>query len=398
MPKILYTCSSARIDYFIYLGTCLSDVGEVREIYSVDEEAYRSGARSRGLRRILFRMRLYVFYPLKLIRVCLTAPSASTFVVTSNTFYAPLMVAVLGRLKRHKVVHLLYDLFPDALIVAGKIKRDSFLSGILGKVFCWSQQFCHGTVYLGDFLADHAETLYKAARKRAVIDVSGDSTLFAEQVVPAASPVVFHYGGQMGHMHDAENVIHAIRAVWSQPDMANQAQFSFYVSGAQSQKIHASFTNTSVEVVPAVSSEQWRVDIRAFHVGLVTLKPGGATVCLPSKSYSMMAGGLAILAICPPWSDLAKMVLAHDVGWVVSNSPYEEAPSFSDPEYLVRTTETLDSAIISERFAALVNHIVHHPEELDRKRRNASRAMRTHFDKKSLSSRWLAFMESLSNA
>ena len=41
-------------------------------------------------------------------------------------------------------------------------------------------------------------------------------------------------------------------------------------------------------------------------------------VVLPSKTFSALAAGQAILAICPKDSDLADLVLKYDCGWVVA--------------------------------------------------------------------------------
>ena len=157
--------------------------------------------------------------------------------------------------------------------------------------------------------------------------------------------------------------------------------------------IRESFAGSGVEVVSAVPSHEWREKIRDFHVGLVTLKPGGAIVCLPSKAYSMMAGGLAILAICPKWSDLAKMIEDNDVGWVISNSPYDEMPSFADPEYFKKIEEKRDAETVAKEFHQQVEEILSNPEELDRKRKNASRVMRSTFGKEELGQRWVRFLE-----
>jgi glycosyltransferase involved in cell wall biosynthesis len=39
---------------------------------------------------------------------------------------------------------------------------------------------------------------------------------------------------------------------------------------------------------------------------------------MPSKTYSAMAAGQAILAICPRDSDLADIVRAEECGWIVA--------------------------------------------------------------------------------
>ena len=53
------------------------------------------------------------------------------------------------------------------------------------------------------------------------------------------------------------------------------------------------------------------------QVALVTIAPGAERVVMPSKTYSALVAGQAILAICRRESDLADLVRQHDCGWVV---------------------------------------------------------------------------------
>jgi glycosyltransferase involved in cell wall biosynthesis len=60
--------------------------------------------------------------------------------------------------------------------------------------------------------------------------------------------------------------------------------------------------------------------IAAMHdapVCLVTLRRGAEYVVFPSKTFSSMLAGQAVLAIAPRESDLADLVIGHGCGWVV---------------------------------------------------------------------------------
>ncbi|MEM0965509.1 MAG: hypothetical protein AAGJ81_05115 [Verrucomicrobiota bacterium] len=394
MPPKIYLCSSVRIDYLSHAKSCAEMLEcEIEEIYYLSEADYRKAAGLSGIKRIWLRLQLYVFYPILLVRKVLFAKRESIFIVTTNTFYAPLLTAVFGRLRRAQVVHLLYDLFPDAMIVAGKVRRQSFIARLAGFIQRQTQKRCRGTVYLGEVLQKHCEHFYGEPRVAEVIDVSADASLFSPNIKPSRQPLVFHYGGQIGHMHDADTVIRAIRDCCSDGDLVQRARFSFFVSGAQSRMIRESFAESGVEVIPAVPSTEWRERILDFHVGIVTLKPGGAIVCLPSKAYSMMAGGLAILAICPRWSDLAQMIEENDIGWVISNSPYDEMPAFEDAEYFSKIEEKRRPEEVAKEFHGKVADIIAGLEDLDRKRMNAFRVMREQFGKEELGERWKFFLE-----
>jgi len=54
------------------------------------------------------------------------------------------------------------------------------------------------------------------------------------------------------------------------------------------------------------------------HLGLVTVKSGAENVVFPSKAFSALLAGQALVAICPEGSDLADLVRRHDCGFVVA--------------------------------------------------------------------------------
>ena len=61
----------------------------------------------------------------------------------------------------------------------------------------------------------------------------------------------------------------------------------------------------------------WIATMEAADVALVTMVPGSETVVMPSKTYSAMMAGQAILAIAPEDSDLVDLIKAADCGWFV---------------------------------------------------------------------------------
>jgi glycosyltransferase involved in cell wall biosynthesis len=115
---------------------------------------------------------------------------------------------------------------------------------------------------------------------------------------------------------------------------------------------------------------EWRTAMLAADVALVTMRNGAEKVVMPSKTYSAMAAGQAILAVCPRESDLADLVAAHDCGWVV-------APG--------------DVAGLRQQLAALPDN----PQEVLRKRRNAWQAAHAHYSMETVGQQWLELFQSL---
>jgi hypothetical protein len=386
----VYTCSSVGIDYFLFLNKTISEAGfDSEPLFLITEEDYRKLAKQKGFRKIWLRIKMYVLYPLMLIQKGFKSEKGSVFVVSSNTFFAPYLVHLILKIKKVKVIHLLYDLFPDALEVAGSIKPDSFFSKMIGKVMIKSQRNCESTVYLGNFLMKHAENRWGKAKISKVIDISTDLTLYGNELKSLISKdkIIIHYGGQLGHLHDADSIIDSIKFICSS-DIAEKVEFNFYVSGTQALFLKESLKEYPVKIISAVPSSQWRNDINNFHIGLVSLSPGGASVCLPSKTYGMMAGGLSILAICPQWSDLSNLVTKLDAGWVINNSIHINEKDLYTTNYLQEIKDFRNKKEIISDFYLCLKNILKDKELLEIKRQNAFNGVRSDFNIRSLSEKW----------
>lgn len=394
----IYTCSSVGIDYFFFLGKTLRQSGfSVEEIYLITEENYRALAKSKGLKKVLLRFNMYISYPLLLILKSMLAPGQSVFIVSSNTFYAPLVVRLFS-FGRVKIINLIYDLFPDAIEMSGKLKQNSWSARAIGKLIKATLKLSHATIYLGDFLAAHANKRWWKPSLYKRIDISADYSLFDSVLsVPDNSPIVLHYGGQLGHLHDATALIQSLKSIEDINQMG-KVSCNFYVSGAQAAYIEQELGSTSVKVKTAIASHEWRKDIRNFHVGLVSLTPGGAAVCLPSKTYSMMGGGLAIIAICPQWSDLAHLIIDLEAGWVINNSPYNTRDEIeTQPDYMKALFEKRDYDDIAHEFKELVQRIIATPDLIHKKRKNAFHGVRNKFGIELLAADWRHVIEEVTS-
>jgi len=110
--------------------------------------------------------------------------------------------------------------------------------------------------------------------------------------------------------------------------------------------------------------------MRAADVALVTMKPGAEGLVMPSKTYSAMMAGQAILAVCPLESDLADTVRQDDAGWVV-------APG--------------DAAGLRAILAAAAAD----PAQVLAKRLNAFRAARRRYHPRIIAARWAELLRSV---
>jgi hypothetical protein len=102
----------------------------------------------------------------------------------------------------------------------------------------------------------------------------------------------------------------------------------------------------------------------------------------------MMAGGLAIVAICPAWSDLSRLVRESQCGIVINNSPFETVEQLERGDYLENCYAKRSPNDISAEFKTAVMHLLDHRDLLEQMRHNAREAAHTRYGSAALRARW----------
>lgn len=340
--------------------------------YAVGLETYWR-AKSGLWSKLRLRWAMYIRYPLMLWRAVRRATPGETFVAVTNPFFVPALAAMAARNSGAKVVHLVYDLYPDALVFGGGCSQGSPAARFAARTTRAAIRDCAATVYLGERLRQHAEAHYGVAPRTVVIPVGTDAAQFTgcEPAARNGGGVRCLYSGHMGLLHDWRTVAEALVA--GVPDGLSveiaadgpgaKALKDALVALASRSGGRLVFTGTRV-------SAEWRVAMLAADIALVTMKPGGEKVVMPSKTYSAMAAGQAILAVCPRHSDLADTVLSHDCGWVV---------------------EPGDIA----GFRALLESLPARSDDVLIKRRNSYAAARKYYSMQAIGMQWVALFKTL---
>ena len=393
--KKIYITSNVSVDYFFFLCKVLRGLGyEVKPIYLISEAKYRSSSKNLNLSKLYLRIQMYIFYPIYIFLLGLISCKSSIFIVSSNTFFAPFLMNIISKFKGNKIIHMLYDLYPDAIEASGLINPNSFLSKNIGRITSYSLKKCSGTVFLGDYLRSHAELRWGKCKQSEVIDISTDLTLFDDKITLHSSneKIKLHYGGQLGNLHDANSLVSLVKSIYLS-DLSKNVEFNFTISGSKAEFLRKALRNYPIQVSPTMKSHAWRSYIKNFDIGIVTLSPGGASVCLPSKTYAMMAGGLAILAITPEWSDLAQLIKNNQAGWVFDNSnnkDFSEIYSKNQTQYYKFTSANKE--IISQIIDKL-RYLIKNREYLFQIRENAFIKVRQNYNEYNLGKKWEKFIE-----
>ena len=294
-------------------------------------------------------------------------------IVTTNPFFNPWLVSKCS-LRKKAVINLLWDVYPDCLEAAGVLKRGSIISNLLEIFTRASLRRCTATVFIGDQLKTYIENRYGRARKSVVIPVGADEKPFEKSPpVPLAENQVprILYSGNMGYMHDTKTLSQSLCVHFSglQADML---EFYFQLRGAAHKKFIESIpVNKHITCAPgALFGAAWVDLMKSAHIGIVTMKSGAERVVMPSKVYSSMVAGQAILAVCPEESDLADLIRQHDCGWVVTPGD-------------------------TEKLSSVFNVIATDHHELHTKRVNAYNAGHSKYSSREVARQWFALFDQI---
>lgn len=327
----------------------------------------------RGLLGCLWvRFRVWCVFPVRVVLRCVFSLCARGSVLLAPTAppYLPIIAALFLRPTGIKVCHLLYDLYPDQLVLAGKARRESFVSRALALSTRSALRQCAVTVFLGQRLRQVAEAQYGAARAGSIIEVGGDGLLFSGELAPATGGLRVLYSGNFGYAHDYHTLLDALTS-----PLPVGLELVFHSSGAgyEAFKRELACRGLPAGLVLAgpLRTSEWVNAMRLAHVALVTMKPGAEDILFPSKTYSAMLAGQAILAVCPRASDLAATIEASGAGWVVEPGEANELRALlvnlaENPELVQQTRirsqayarEHYDMAVIAKKWESLLNELV----------------------------------------
>lgn len=364
---------------------------DARQRFQISEASYRAAKSS--VARLWLRARQYLIYPLQLMASLLwdrlRRKQADFCVVSTNTFYAPLLATYL----HPNMVHLVYDLFPEAMVYSKKWREGSLKVKCARWITKQTLKRARRNVFLGQRLKDYVELQYAPLPNPAIIEVGADQSLFenaknleSEKSGKLRTEVNILYCGNFGNMHDSATLFRYWNKITgkvkseegSLKGMTPDFNWRFYCSGPKRvelldtcERLPDEIKNR-IEVGSGLDTAEWTAAMKAADIALVTMKPGSETVVMPSKTYSAMMAGQAILAITPEESDLVDMIKTADCGWWVQPGD----------------SEGLEQAL---------NLICADTNKLSEKRKNACCYAHKHFGQNSLVAKWQELFECVSN-
>lgn len=250
------------------------------------------------------------------------------FLVTTPPFLG-FIGLLFKKLRRQKYIILVYDILPDALLAADLIK-ESFIT----KSWRWFNKLIlnnsDAVITIGEYMAAKLEKNFDVSRTTLghikVIHNWADTELI-KPLPKEQNPFVKEHGlvdkfivmysGNIGATHDMQTLVEAVIKLKEKKEI----QFMIIGEGAKKQYLLDSKYKYSLDnmlIISYLPQDQLQFSLTAADISIVTISSGVEGCLVPSKFYSYLAAGNAVIAVSNPKCEIADIINNEQCGKVIS--------------------------------------------------------------------------------
>lgn len=258
---------------------------------------------------------------------------ADTKVVSgTNPLFLMVLMAILKIFKPFKWYLLVHDVFPQNLVPAGILKKNSIIFKFLNSIFNIVYMQADHIIVIG---RDMEKVLREKKYKKEITVIPnwvdfGEIELLDKSDSPFIkklnweNDIVFQFFGNIGRVQGIDHLLQAIHLVKNP-----QAKFLFIGGGSAIDLVNNYINsnqnvNDNIAYIGELSSSQRSLGLSSCDVAIVTLAEGMFGLGVPSKAYFSMAANRPILAIMDKDAEVACMVKEHQIGWVESSNQAQQ--------------------------------------------------------------------------
>jgi glycosyltransferase involved in cell wall biosynthesis len=231
---------------------------------------------------------------------------------------------------------IMWDIYPDALLSLKAFHRESLMFKIWGHLNCNLLNKANTVFTLGTYMAEALKQYSKGRIDPLIVPNWVDPAFigpkekkdnwFAIQYHQVAKLTVL-YSGNMGETHDFDALLKAAEAVLLYPDI----NFLFIGEGAKKQYIANTISErklTNTILLGYQEADVFPYSLATGDIGVVALDAGMEFVSLPSKTYSILGVGNALLALSSKNSELGLLIEKYQCGITCEKGNFEAVVNF----------------------------------------------------------------------
>ncbi len=256
--------------------------------------------------------------------VLVRAQSGDILLTVTAPFTAPYAVVAAAKLKRANSILIMHDLYPDVLVMAGLLGRNSLPARMIRGANARMFRALSVIVTIGRDTEQHLSHYGEATRGKTCF-IPNWATLIAD-VRPkmpdnpyrrlCKGRFIVGLSGNLGFTHDPLVVFEAARLLRADP--AIHFLLSGWGVGFEKLRVWQSEANLpNVTLVERVLDENLEQFLSAADVWIIPYRKNVAGVSIPSRFYNLLAVGRPVILVSEPEAEAALTVAENDLGWVV---------------------------------------------------------------------------------
>ena len=235
------------------------------------------------------------------------AHSCNVMFVASTPPIQGAMAAMVKKCRRDHIpfVYNLQDIFPDSLVGTGLAKKDGLLWKIgrrienftyrnADKIIVISQDFKRNIMAKG-VPEEKIEVIYNWVDENAITPVKDEENELFEEFGIGRDKFRVVYAGNLGNAQNIEIIVEAAKRL---KDKGN-IEFVIFGTGGLEDEIKATKEKEQLDNLKILPLQPYERVAKVYglgHVCIVACKPGLGGAAMPSKTWSIMSSGRAVLA------------------------------------------------------------------------------------------------------
>lgn len=252
--------------------------------------------------------------------------------VVTNPPLLPFIALAVCYIKRAKLVLLIHDVYPEALVASGIVSAKSKFIGMLDWLHRYLYRSADRIVTLGRDMSDLVNRRLKMSNMpQDMIDKKIHCIPHwaeIEDVFPSdrnnnpllqklgiGQQFVVLYAGNLGRTHAIESLAEAATQLRHESIhilvLGPGVKRKWLETRIREQQL------SNITMLPMLPADQINDALNACDVGLILFVPGMAGISVPSRMYNQMATAKPIIGMCDTASELAQVLTEEQAGWVI---------------------------------------------------------------------------------
>lgn len=266
----------------------------------------------------------------------LRLPRGTPVLAVTNPPLLPNVTWLASLLKGHPYALLIWDLYPDHVVQIGAMGERNLLVRAWRQANRWAYRRSTAVITIGEGLRGAiARQLGPRDAGVPLVVIPNWADVRTFRPIPKAEnpfareegqvgKLTVMYSGNLGATHGVDTLAALARALRDDP----RIQLLVVGEGLGHQALALEVAASGLENIRLLPLQPWSrlpFSLAAGDVAVVSQASGSEHLSVPSKTYSALAAGSAILAFTSPDSDLANLVRRHEVGVVCRDEDVEGA-------------------------------------------------------------------------